>query len=69
MGFFFSSKIIRAVVPEPCIFFWILASNAGVAPVIANVVKIFLSVEMLLLLMDLLFEVIKNLKKHQTELL
>ena len=41
MSFFSLFKIIKVVVPEPCIFFWIPASNAEAAAVIPNGVKIF----------------------------
>ena len=40
MSFISSFKIIKVVVPEPCIFFWIPASIAGAEAVIPGV-KIF----------------------------
>ena len=43
MSFNFSFQIIKVVVPEPCIFFWILASIAEAAAVIPNGTKIFVA--------------------------
>ena len=42
MSFISSFEIIRLVVPEPCIFFWIPTSIAEAAAVISNGAKIFL---------------------------
>ena len=43
MSFNFSFQIIKVVVPEPCIFFWILASIAEAAAVIPNGTKTFVA--------------------------
>ena len=40
MSFTSSVEIIKDVVPEPCIFFWITASIAEAAAVISNGTKI-----------------------------
>ena len=41
MSFISSFEIIKVVVPEPCIFFWIPASIAEAAAVIPNGAKTF----------------------------
>ena len=41
MSFISSFEIIKVVVPEPCIFFWIPASIAEAAAVIRNGAKTF----------------------------
>ena len=41
MSFISSFEIIKVVVPEPCIFFWIPASIAEAAAVISNGTKTF----------------------------
>ena len=41
MSFISLFEIIKVFVPEPCIFFWILASTAEAAAVIPNGTKIF----------------------------
>ena len=43
MSFISSFEIIKAVVQEQCIFFWIPASIAGAAAVIPNGAKMFLA--------------------------
>ena len=68
VSFIFLFVIIKVVVPEPCIFFWIPASIAGAAAVIPNVAKLFLVKKHLLSLMNLLIYLIMILKIPQTEL-
>ena len=41
MPFLSSFEIIKVVVPEPCVFFWIAPSIAEAAAVIPNGAKIF----------------------------
>ena len=41
MSFIYSFEIIKVVVPEPCIFFWISTWSAEAAAVIRNGAKIF----------------------------
>ena len=41
ISFISSLEIVKVVVPEPCIFFWILASVAKTAAVMPNGAKIF----------------------------
>ena len=68
MSFISSFEIIKVVVPEPCIFFWIPASIAEAAAVIPNRAKTFLIKELLLSLMDPLIYSIMILKILKTEL-
>ena len=44
MPFISSFEIIKVVVPEPCIFFWVSASIAEAAAVIPNGTKIFFGI-------------------------
>ena len=53
MSFISSFEIIKVVVPEPWIFFWIPASIDETVAVIPNGAKIFFPKEQLLSLMDL----------------
>ena len=41
MSFIFLFEVVKVVVPEPCIFFWIPASIAEAAAVIPNRAKTF----------------------------
>ena len=69
MSFISSFEIIKVVVPEPCIFFWIPASIAEAAAVIPNGArKHFLLKGLLLSLVDLLIYSIMILKILQIEL-
>ena len=71
MSFIFSFEIIKVVVSEPCIFFWIPAAIAETAAVIPNGAKMFFffAKRQLLSLMDLLVYLIMILKTFQIELL
>ena len=68
MSFISSFEIIKAVVPEPCIFFWIPASIAEAVGVVPNGVKIFFANETATLIMGLLIYLIMILKILQIEL-
>ena len=63
-----SFEIIKVAAPEPSIFFWIPASIAEAAAVIANEANFFLPKELLLSLMKLLFYLIMSLKLLEIEL-
>ena len=68
MSFIYSFEIIKAVVPEPCIFFGIPASIAEAAGIVRNGVKIFFANETAALIMGLLIYLIMILKVLQIEL-
>ena len=53
--FISSFGIAKVVIPEPCIFFCIPASIVEAGAVIANGLKYFLPMELLLSLMDQLY--------------
>ena len=68
MTFISSFEVIKVVVPEPCILFWIPASIAEATAVISDGAKILFAKELLLSLMDLLIYLIINLNILQTKL-
>ena len=68
MPFISSFEVIKVVVPEPCIFFWIPASISRTAAVIPNGAKTFFQNGTDTFSNDPLIYLIRNLKMLQTEL-